>query len=348
MEQQVDFHRAQAVLGRLNELAERVVDRELTADLKAGAPLDPQSRARCLSDTRFHLTYLAYAAALDAPRLFVDYAGWAKVLFVGLGLSPDHLARHLRIMGEVIAETLGDPAVERCIAAALRALPNQPVESPSYLDGGLARSYLDRLLAGDRHGATRLILDAAKGGMPVADIYMNVFQPSQREVGRLWHLNQLSAAHEHYCTAATQTIMAQLYPYIFDGSPRGQGFIGTCATGEIHELGMRMVTDLFELDGWDTTYLGASSPIAAVVALTAERQAALIGISVTVPSYLGEAAKLIAALRAEPALAGLKILVGGLPFYTLPKLWRELGADAVAWDAREAVRVGHELVGPAP
>lgn len=49
----------------------------------------------------------------------------------------------------------------------------------------LARAYLDALLKGDRHEASRLILNAVEGGTPVKDIYLRVFQPVQWELGRL-------------------------------------------------------------------------------------------------------------------------------------------------------------------
>ena len=43
-----------------------------------------------------------------------------------------------------------------------------------------------------------------------------MFQCSQYEIGRLWQMNKLTVAQEHYCSAATQLIMSLLYPRIFD------------------------------------------------------------------------------------------------------------------------------------
>ena len=58
-----------------------------------------------------------------------------------------------------------------------------------------------------------------------------MFQLSLREVGRLWQMNQISVAQEHYCTAATQLIMSQLYPYIFSGERRNRTLIAAYAGG---------------------------------------------------------------------------------------------------------------------
>ena len=42
--------------------------------------------------------------------------------------------------------------------------------------------------------------------------------------------------------------------------------VATCIGGELHEIGIRMVADFFEMEGWDTYYLGANTPADAVVA----------------------------------------------------------------------------------
>src|SRR5947208_2720790 len=100
------------------------------------------------------------------------------------------------------------------------AQADAPGDLPTLLEGDdplteLARQYLRALLAGERQGASRLILDAVKAGVPVRDIYLHVFQRCQQEAGRLWQVNRLTVAQEHYATAATQLIMAQLYPHVF-------------------------------------------------------------------------------------------------------------------------------------
>src|SRR5437764_15122553 len=106
------------------------------------------------------------------------------------------------------------------VAAALRALPGAPTALPSFLEGedvltGLARQYLQALLRAGRHEASRLILDAVRAGVAVSDIYLQVLQRCQRDVGRLWQLQQITVAQDHYCTAATQLAMSQRYPYLF-------------------------------------------------------------------------------------------------------------------------------------
>ena len=238
---------------------------------------------------------------------------------------------------------------ERYLVEALSCLPLLPDDVPTFLVEGfplsdLAQRYLGALLEGRRRKAGRLILDAFESGTPVADIYLNVFQPVQHEVGRLWQLNEISVAQEHYCTAATQLVMGQLYPHIFSGERAGRTFVAACIGGDLHEIGLRMVADFMEMAGWDTYYLGADVPTDAIVRTLAERGADVLGISVTMPFHLAAAERLIAAVRAREATRDVKILVGGMPFNALPMLWQKTGADGFARDAQQAVQVAVSLV----
>ena len=106
------------------------------------------------------------------------------------------------------------------------------------------------------------------------DVYLHVFQRSQYEIGRLWQSNQISVAQEHLCTAATQLIMSQLYPFIFGTERRNRRVVAACVGGDLHEIGIRMVADFFEMDGWDTFYLGANVPITDIVQTVIDRRAA--------------------------------------------------------------------------
>jgi methanogenic corrinoid protein MtbC1 len=130
--------------------------------------------------------------------------------------------------------------------------------------------------------------------------------------------------------------MAQLYPRIFRTERVGRTMVATSVAGELHELGIRMVADFFEMDGWDTYYLGANTPAASVVQAAAERKAEVLGISATMTFHLHAVEELITLAR-KTAGWNTKIMVGGYPFHLEPDLWRQLGADLYAADAQQAI-----------
>jgi MerR family transcriptional regulator, light-induced transcriptional regulator len=342
---------ARLILAERASLAESVTDRQYEEQPELAAKYGEAGRAKCLQDADYHLSYLADAVAAASPSLFSDYVGWAKVMLGARGVPAADLSRNLSVMREVVGRRLPPEAaavVEEFFDAGLRKLPSAPSALPAVLDddaphAGLARQYLRLLLGGERHAAGRLVLDAVEAGVPVRDVYLHVFQTSQREIGRLWQTNQVSVAQEHYCTAATQLIMAQLYPRIFRTEKNGRTLVATSVAGELHEVGARIVSDFFEMEGWDTYYLGANSPTPAIVRALADRKADVLAVSVTMTFHVRAVAELVAAVRASEALRGVKVIVGGHPFNVEPGLWGRVGADAYAADAPGAVSAASQF-----
>lgn len=340
-------------------VAEQVVAaqfrRQPQLEQRYGAP----GRAKCLQDARYHLSYLSQAVAADEPALFADYLRWSRSVLASRGIPADDLAAHVETMDGVLRRHMSPACYEivRDITGQGRAALAGGAEEPaSFLRAGapladLAGDYLQHLLDGDRHHAARLVLEAAASGSAVADIYLHVFQPVQRELGRLWQTNRIGVAEEHYCSAATQLVMSQLYPRLFAGlraaTPAGR-LVAAAVSGELHEIGVRMVADLFETDGWRTCYLGANTPASGVVQALIARQADVLCISATMTFNIPAAASLIAAVRSSPQCAGVKILVGGYPFMLSPGLAQKLGADGTAGDAAAAVDLARSLLAPCP
>lgn len=189
-----------------------------------------------------------------------------------------------------------------------------------------------------------MILNAIKKGTDVKDVYLHVFQPSQLEVGRLWQSNQISVAQEHYCTASTQMIMSQLFPYIIRQEKNGLHLLAICVGGELHEIGMRMVADFFEMEGWDTYYIGANTPNQTIVDTLQTNDFDLIAISATMTYNVSLVIELIKKIRSLEQEKNIKILVGGRPFNIASNLWRKVGADATAKNALEAIETADMLV----
>lgn len=210
-------------------------------------------------------------------------------------------------------------------------------------NGELALNYTNALLDGDRRAASVLIMDAVKQGIPISDIYLNVFQKSQYEVGRLWMTNKITVAKEHFCTAATQQIMGQLYPYIFSTERNGYKLVAANIGGELHEIGIRMVADFFEMDGWDTYYLGANTPIESIVSAINDNDADVVGLSIAVTFQVGFLKNIVNQIR-NNIDKNVKIIIGGLALQKVGKKWKDFNADGYAPDAQEAVDLANRLV----
>lgn len=333
------------------DLIAQIVAREFARHPELEQRYGKAGREKCLQDTGYHLSYLTQAIAQDEPALFGNYIGWAKVMLAKRGVPAKDLEGLLESMKDSLtAELAPDISRHACryLDGALEQMSQIPADIPSFIVvdsplADLAREYLQALLAGKRHAANQLILDAVQQGITVRELYLNVFERTQHEIGRLWQVNEISVAQEHYCTAATQLIISQLYPYIFD-APKTRGMlVSTCVSGDQHELGARMVSDFFEMDGWNTHYLGANMPTSSVVQTLTEQGANVLAISATISSHVGAVESLIASVRRAPGCANVKIIVGGYPFKIAPQLWEKIGADGSADNAHAAVALGNRL-----
>ncbi|MFZ5351203.1 MAG: cobalamin B12-binding domain-containing protein [Bacillota bacterium] len=303
---------------------------------------------KCLQDVRYHLSYLSESIRLGQPALFTEYVKWLKQTLPQYGIPIKNLIVNFGCIEDELKKRL-DSASYEVVKEYLEEAVSELSKS-DYITGPeetglneLAERYLTLLLNNDRYNASKLVLDAVEGGICVKDIYMDVFQESQKRLGVLWHLNKISVAQEHYCTAATQLIMSQLYPKIFSTGKNGKRAVFASIAGELHEIGARMVADFFEMDGWDSHYLGANTPVQSIISFIENVKPHMIGISVTMSFNLASAEQLIAKIRSQ-AGGDIVILLGGYPFNNIPDLWKSIGADACSGNALDALITADRLL----
>lgn len=200
--------------------------------------------------------------------------------------------------------------------------------------------YLRALLDGNRRTAFAVVDEAAAAGVGIRELYVEVFQPVMREVGRMWQENRITVADEHLATAITQSAMARLYDELFNVAVApGPLLVAACAEQERHELGLRMICDVLEMEGWDTLFLGASVPVEDLVALVRERRPQVVALSASIAPHVPRVRETIRALREAVPEGGPLVAVGGRVFADDPGLAGRIGADLTARDAVEAAEV---------
>ncbi|MCX6270311.1 MAG: cobalamin-dependent protein [Bacteroidetes bacterium] len=305
-----------------------------------------------VEDTSYTMSFLAEAAGTNQPELFTEYINWAKTFFVSIHVPLKDVSESLEIMQECMHDHFKqaeNEIIANIIDKGIFILEStQPdtLLTTTFLDIlPVARDYLESLLSGDRLKAQLLVNREYEKGVSVKDIYLNIFQPVQYEIGRLWQTNRINVAQEHYCSAATQVIMSQLHPYIFKGKRKKRKMVATCIQGELHEIGARMVTDFFEMDGWDTHYLGANTPTDAIIYYLNYEKPDLLAISATMTFHIGAVEELVRKIKLSPEVPqNMKIIVGGYPFKIAGDLWKKIGADGYAINASEALKIASDLV----
>lgn len=342
---------AEKMFDRRHEVAARVTEKHLQQHPEFLERFGANGRRRCLEDAEFHLQYLGHAIRLATPALFTSYVQWARQMLEARRIPWKDLQQNLELLrDELLSEDVGDDEAELIRAPIDAALSASPLPSESLLATTprepLARTYLTALLRTERRAAAEIISAAVRDGLSIRELYLDVFQPVQREVGRLWQNNEISVAQEHYCTASTQWLMAQFYPQILATPRNGRTVVVACVGNELHEVGTRMVADFFEMDGWDSVYTGANTPTSALVELICRERPNLIALGITMTYHLGTATSLIESLRSDSRCGDVKIIAGGYVFRNHDNLWRTLGVDGFAADAADAVALGNQLSDP--
>ena len=335
-----DFLRA-----RIPAITDRVMSSFPTGGVDIGEPwIDATGR---LVD--FALT----AKTLRRAALFVEYVAWLEMMMQSRGASVAPLRATLREIRGAAEAVGGDDAqvvvgiVDEGLARIGRDL-RWIGDSAAQVDdatGRLSTTYLELLIGAKRKEALDLVNGALDRGMLLEDLYLRVLQPAMREVGRLWQLNEISVAQEHYVSAATQLIVSQLYPRLLDGPRNGKVMIAGCVASNLHEIGLRFLCDIFELRGWDTHFYGANTPTRDLMSTIRGRRPDIVAIGATLASQLPPVASFIEEVRKEPAMKKIPILVGGAAFWGNEDLWKDLGADGFASDASTAVRLAADLTG---
>ena len=338
---------SQALLPVYDELAREITERKHEAfqELITEHGIE---WGKLLEYTHYDLSILANALASSSPEVFKEYVSWAAVLFESNSIPLDLLKKNIEILEEVLRSFLPgehQALLSTYLEAGLSEIGKHSPFHPTHVDlssphGSLAEKYLSALLSVDRHRASQLILDSFRDGVSIRDIYLQVLQPVQYEIGRLWHIREISVAQEHFASSVTQLVMAQLYPFIsVKRQEKAKGsIVAVCVSGELHEIGIRMVADFFEMEGWSTHFLGANMPLNDIVETLHTHKAGLLAVSASMSSNVLKAKKLITAVRSSPSHS-IKVMVGGYAFNSVPDLWKDVGADYYAENAESALRI---------
>lgn len=180
------------------------------------------------------------------------------------------------------------------------------------ISDALYEKYFSALLKGDRQTCHGVVVQLAEGSVDIRAIYIDLFQKSLYQIGELWEQNRISVATEHLATAITEGLLALLYPQIFGAEHSGKKAIVSCTVNEYHQIGGKMIADIFEINGWDSHFLGANAPIESLLQHIQEYQPDVLALSLSLYSNLPKLLKTTDTIRGN--FLDLDIVFGGQAF----------------------------------
>lgn len=146
----------------------------------------------------------------------------------------------------------------------------------------IVQCYLDNLLEGNRLACSAISRQFLVENSSIKDLYEDVFKVSLYQVGRLWETNKISVATEHLCTAITEGILNELFEQIISTKRYNKKVVVACVDKEQHQVGIKMVADIFEMNGWESFFLGTGIPVSELVKFIDEVKPDVVAISLTV------------------------------------------------------------------
>jgi methanogenic corrinoid protein MtbC1 len=194
---------------------------------------------------------------------------------------------------------------------------------------GLSGPLVVALLAGCEQNVRRILHEARERGADLARISTELIEPAFSQIGDMWVRQEISIAEEHLATSLVTRLIARPA----EAAPRRAGsprIVLACLSGEFHELGLRIISEVAWEAGWEPEELGGNVPRHALTAFLRQRPPQAVGLSISLAGHVPECSETIRLCR--KAAPGTKILVGGRIFRVDPDLGALLDADFVAPD----------------
>ena len=330
---------AQAMVARVNAAMEKNPDLQRLID---GNNVEEMS-----ANHAYHAQFVGSLLRTRSVATLIDTLTWFYRSNNSRGFHPDYWLAQFRAWKAAVRDQLGSLApfvldfydlLESHHRMFLEMSKSKGYETHPDIEAMDSYTpYLEALLQPSAQAAYECARQHIDTAEDIGYWWRKIIEPAMHEIGRMWAVGAITAGQEHLATSITCRVMASFSPMIL-ARPRDKGpVVMTASPGEVHEVPVRMVSDLLEIDGWNVYYLGANTPADSVCKLLESTGSRILGLSTTLPSNLSSTERLIAAVRSEPNIRGTHIVVGGQAYINDPNLWESIGADSFARDGQDAV-----------
>lgn len=335
------------LLNNRQAIAEAVIKRQMGS-------LDPTNYRiqTSIRDALYNVEYLANAIMVESGPLFNAYIVWLRDVLRAYKIPGEALILHLQYLRDYVNEHVSEELAflnGHFIESAILSVKNTELGEGSFLSQcgdyqDMAEKLFHMLMSMKKNDAVKMVLDAVhQNQITIEMLYLNVFTNVLYEVGRQWSKRLITVGQEHYATAVIVYIMSMLYDQIFTPHKKSKKLIGLCVGDELHEVGIRMVCDIFELNDWDTIYLGANVPLFTIFEEVERVKPNILAVSVTLSNKIQICEEIVKEMKIK--YPEVKVIVGGQPFNLDLDLWKRIKADGYGYNAKEAVILSERLLG---
>lgn len=185
----------------------------------------------------------------------------------------------------------------------------------------------------DKESAVRLSINAlSEASVSISELYEVILVPALNNILNEYSNEEELIWREHVRSGIIRTIIESAYPFVLAekrklGLDQDKGkVIVICPTHEDHELGARMASDFFKLAGFDSTFIGARTPLSTIHKAVEVVQPDYICISVTNYYNLVSVKEMIQTIKAQTSYP-VRFIVGGRAFRESKEAFTQVEAD---------------------
>jgi methanogenic corrinoid protein MtbC1 len=189
------------------------------------------------------------------------------------------------------------------------------------------KDYITFLLEGNSKAARELVIKCYENGGSIGVIYFDIFEKALKEIGSLWESGKIDVWQEHFISEVTLDVMREVKAREKRKKHKLHSVIGVTAGPEQHNIGLKMILDMLEVEGWNTVYLGSNVPVGSLIKAIDTEKPNLVAISVTMEYHMESARFMIQAIKEAFKENSPKILIGGSAFKNNHEAWKATGAD---------------------
>lgn len=175
--------------------------------------------------------------------------------------------------------------------------------------GNQAGKYLENLLTGNRAQCSAIAREFLHDDASVINLYEKVFKIALYDIGRLWETNKITVAAEHLATAITEGVLNELFEQVISEKRVRKKVVAACVENEAHQVGIKMVADVFEMNGWESYFLGAGIPVNELVKFIDSIKPDVFALSLSVYFNFLNLERML--VKIEQQFPGLPIILGG-------------------------------------
>ena len=169
-------------------------------------------------------------------------------------------------------------------------------------------AFYNALLQSNKSECQKVVNEFRKTDLSIMVLYEEIFKNSLYRIGQMWEDNKITVSVEHMATSITEGLMNDLLPDIINLERKNKKIVISCVENEEHQVGGKMVADIFEKNSWDAYFLGANTPMVDLIEFCNSIKPDLICLSLAVYLNVSVLLKEIKAIR---AITNIPILIGG-------------------------------------